>query len=292
MIALSGVRSSCDMLARNSDLCWLATSSSRLFCAISRKRRAFWMARDDCVAKVLSRSTMSAANAPGVFRKTVSPPIKWSSRTRGTASSARYPARIKASRTGSCSPGGANVGQLDRLAHLRQTSGRALSFPNGRRHERLHDVVFEALGCAGLEDLALLVVLVNHPGIRVGKLGGSRDDRAEHRLKVEGGADGLTDLAERLELADRAGELLRPRLQLAQQAGVLDRDHRLIGEGLEERDLVVGEPAGFAAGHRDRPDRLVVTEHRHHNQASVATDTSGGALRLRALGDRCGRRRY
>ena len=30
MIAFSGVRSSCDMLARNSDLCWLATSSCRL----------------------------------------------------------------------------------------------------------------------------------------------------------------------------------------------------------------------------------------------------------------------
>ena len=29
MIAFSGVRSSCDMLARNSDLCWLAVSSSR-----------------------------------------------------------------------------------------------------------------------------------------------------------------------------------------------------------------------------------------------------------------------
>ena len=27
MMALSGIRSSCDMLARNSDLCWLATSS-------------------------------------------------------------------------------------------------------------------------------------------------------------------------------------------------------------------------------------------------------------------------
>ena len=26
MMALRGVRSSCDMLARNSDLCWLATS--------------------------------------------------------------------------------------------------------------------------------------------------------------------------------------------------------------------------------------------------------------------------
>ena len=65
---------------------------------------------------------------------------------------------------------------------------------------------------------------------------------------------------------DRAGELLRPRLQLAEQAGVLDGDHRLVGEGLEERDLVVGEPAGLAAGHRDRPDRLVVTEQRHRHR--------------------------
>src|SRR5204862_4927707 len=45
---------------------------------------------------------------------------------------------------------GAKVGQLDRLAHLRETSGRALSFPNGRRHERLHDVVLETLGGPGL----------------------------------------------------------------------------------------------------------------------------------------------
>ena len=47
MIALSGVRSSCDMLARNSDLCWLAASSSLLFTSSSRNSRAFWIARAD-----------------------------------------------------------------------------------------------------------------------------------------------------------------------------------------------------------------------------------------------------
>ena len=35
MIAFNGVRSSCDMFARNSDLCWLAASSSRLFSSSS-----------------------------------------------------------------------------------------------------------------------------------------------------------------------------------------------------------------------------------------------------------------
>src|SRR5262245_6338531 len=38
-MAFSGVRSSWDMLARNSDLCWLATSSWRLLSASSRKSR-------------------------------------------------------------------------------------------------------------------------------------------------------------------------------------------------------------------------------------------------------------
>ena len=81
-------------------------------------------------------------------------------------------------------------------------------------------------------------------------------------------------------------------LQLGEQPHVLDRDDRLVGEGLEERDLVVGEPAGLAAGHRDRPDRLAVTEQRHHDMASVATSTSVWRARLRAFGDRSGRRRY
>ena len=63
MMALSGVRSSCDMLARNSDLCWLAASSCR-------KSRAFWMASADCVAKVRSRSAVSVGKSPGLFRLT------------------------------------------------------------------------------------------------------------------------------------------------------------------------------------------------------------------------------
>ena len=38
MIAFSGVRSSCDMLARNSDLCLVATSSARVRSATFRSR--------------------------------------------------------------------------------------------------------------------------------------------------------------------------------------------------------------------------------------------------------------
>jgi hypothetical protein len=40
MIALRGVRSSCDMFAKNADLCWLASSRWRLLLASSRNSRA------------------------------------------------------------------------------------------------------------------------------------------------------------------------------------------------------------------------------------------------------------
>ena len=58
--ALSGVRSSCDMLARNSDLCRLATSSSALLRSSSRNSRALRIASADWLAKVCSRSAISS----------------------------------------------------------------------------------------------------------------------------------------------------------------------------------------------------------------------------------------
>ncbi len=89
MMALSGVRSSCDMLARNSDLCWLATSSSRLLSSISWNSRAFWMARADCAANVRSSSTVRSAKAPTAWRLTTSAPTTSSSLSSGTARSER-----------------------------------------------------------------------------------------------------------------------------------------------------------------------------------------------------------
>ena len=45
----------------------------------------------------------------------------------------------------------------------------------------------------------------------------------------------------------RGRRLLLERLfRLVEQAHVLDGDHRLVGEGLEQRDLLVGETAAAA----------------------------------------------
>ena len=87
------------------------------------------------------------------------------------------------------------------------------------------------------ELLGDLVVLEHHAAVQPRQLDGPRDDGGQHRLEIERRADRTADLAEGRELLDGAGQLLRPRLQLGEQPHVLDRDHRLVGEGLNERNL-------------------------------------------------------
>ena len=87
------MRSSWLILARNCDLCWLASSSCRLLSSISWNNRAFWMANADCAAKVLMKSTVFLANSPGVRRRTTSMPTISSPRSSGATIRARKPAR-------------------------------------------------------------------------------------------------------------------------------------------------------------------------------------------------------
>ena len=78
-----------------------------------------------------------------------------------------------------------------------------------------------------------------------GELIGVRDDGVEHGLEVERRAEGLADVAQRLQLADRPRELAGTRLQLLEEPDVLDRDHGLVGEGLQQIDLLAGERPGL-----------------------------------------------
>ena len=52
----------------------------------------------------------------------------------------------------------------------------------------------------------------------------------------------------RLLLLQRLGEVARARLHLVEQARVLDGDDRLVREGVEQRDLSVGEQAKLQRG--------------------------------------------
>ncbi len=117
------------------------------------------------------------------------------------------------------------------------------------------------VGGAELEVFRGLVVLVDRAAGGAGQLAGVGDDCVEHRLKIEGRAEGLADLAQRLQLLDRAGELGRAGLQLAEQPRVLDGDGRLVRKGLHQGDLAVGKRQDLMPVDNDHPQQLVRPEH-------------------------------
>ena len=87
--AFSGVRSSCDMLARNSDLWRPATSSSRKSCT-------FWIAIAPCAAKVVIRSSVRSPNSSICSRHSVMTPMTFSSASIGTPMMVRKPPSSRA----------------------------------------------------------------------------------------------------------------------------------------------------------------------------------------------------
>ena len=61
---------------------------------------------------------------------------------------------------------------------------------------------------------------------------GAVDNGLQHNLQIERRADRPADFAER-------GEVAVARLHFLEQPRVLDGDHRLVGEGLDQLDLLV-----------------------------------------------------
>ena len=66
----------------------------------------------------------------------------------------------------------------------------------------------------------------------------------------------------RFELARRL-ELLALLLDLLEQARILDRQHRLRGEGLQQRYRGIRKQAAFRAAHHQRADHLLIADQRH-----------------------------
>ncbi len=105
---------------------------------------------------------------------------------------------------------------------------------------------------------------------------GALRDRIEHRFHIARRArDNTQDLADRRLLLERL-------LGLVEQAHVLDRNHRLVGEGLEECELLVGERPHLHASRKDRADRNAFA-HQRHSQCRTMPDQPLHCLGLRPL---------
>ena len=73
-----------------------------------------------------------------------------------------------------------------------------------------------------------------------------------------------------------------------EQADVLDGDHGLVGEGLQQLDLRIGEEPGRRARDEDRPDDLVLAHHRHREAAAIARSPRRALLLVLGIGEDIG----
>jgi hypothetical protein len=71
----------------------------------------------------------------------------------------------------------------------------------------------------------------------------------------------------------RLGQFTRALLLGLEQAHVFDRDHRLVGEGLNQFDLPVRERPNFSARQDDYADRRTFTQQRHRQHGAESANS-------------------
>ena len=59
-------------------------------------------------------------------------------------------------------------------------------------------------------------------------------------------------------------------LRFVEQADVLDRDRRLVGECRQQRNLALGELPHLLSPQENRPERLVLPDQRNHGDGAMA----------------------
>ncbi len=245
MIALSGVRSSCDMFARNSDLCWFAVSSCRLLSWISRNRRTF--------------SSAIAAWSPKVRRSPISRVAEW---PHVRPAQQDRPERLafaieRRDDHGAMAEAlgdlvaqwvlgrlGQHVAHLNRLLVEQRTAGDRLTVDRQR-------------------------IDAGHQSQRRGSLGSEVPQRIARRSRYIEAADASHRRAARSAIASSTGctsvgeleitrrisldrrLLLEGFLRLVEKTHVVDGDCRLPREGLHQRDLVRREQTSFSAIEED-----------------------------------------
>ena len=152
-------------------------------------------------------------------------------------------------------PGLRDVGDLHRLAHLSGSPHESFALPERRGPERCDEFRVVMVRRSQLELICGFVILVDRAAVAARELARARDDHVEHRLDLERRADRPAHLSQGLELFDRARQFSRALLQLLEQADVLDGDHGLVGEGLEQRDLALREELRLGAAKVDHANR-------------------------------------
>src|SRR5262245_5944161 len=146
-----------------------------------------------------------------------------------------------------------NIGDLDRLSGRQRASERS---GGGRPDHWVAPPLFnKRLGCAMQRNSPKPISFgpKQHAEFRLADTNGVLQHGLKHgSYLARRTRNHLENLRGRGLLLQRLGKLARPRLHLVEQSHVLDRDHRLVGEGSNQFNLLIGEGThGFALHDED-----------------------------------------
>src|SRR5262249_33497986 len=119
---------------------------------------------------------------------------------------------------------------------------------------------------------AFAIVAEDHAVLGTANTDGILQQRREDALEVEHRpADGFEHLGRGSLLPQRFAELLPSRLNLVEQANVLDGDHGLVGEGFDQLNLLVGKRPDLGAYQRNDADRDSFSQKWHAEHSSISS---------------------
>ena len=162
-----------------------------------------------------------------------------------------------------------DVSHVHRFPNDAGATDGALAEPDRRLAQEVQLLGGDLVRGPRVERANALVELVDDAAVAAGQLDGPAHDRRQHGVEIERGADRATHFTKRLEFAHRARQLARACLQLREQPRVLDGDHDLVGEGLEDRDLLVREEMHLGAAESHRADRHAFPDQRDTERGPV-----------------------
>src|SRR3954469_20837802 len=111
-----------------------------------------------------------------------------------------------------------------------------------------------------------------HQGVvSTAKLAGASDDRLENGRDVRRrGGDDLEDVGAAGLIGEGLGEIKRLRLHFLEQADIADGNDSLIGKGLQQGDLLVGERVCLEASQRNRSNAFTLAQQWNAKNRAVA----------------------
>src|SRR6202165_2846383 len=121
-----------------------------------------------------------------------------------------------------------------------------------------------------LENEVVAILQYHQPVVGFTKVTSAFNDGFEDRADIgRRGSDHAQDIAAPGLVSQGLRELTGLGLHLVEQPDIADGDHRLIGESLQQRNLLVREGVDLSAAYDDGADALVLTQERHAEDGAL-----------------------